>query len=300
MPKLNKTEINELISLLRLTQPKLKKLVFKKLKNYYHKNNIVYSDGYVYAKGSIPILLVCHLDTVGTQPPTRIVWNKSFITSIDEISGFDDRNGVFSILQILKRGYKPHVLFTEDEEIGAVGATKFVSDNIPMDIKYMIELDRRGEDDCVFYDTGNQEFIKYIESFGFKEKWGSFSDIAILSPHYDIASTNLSIGYYKEHTSSEYCNVLHLSNTIDKVELMLKDVDNAKHFDMQEVTYSYSKYSKSKTGTLYINGSSYKSSYGPSYGSSHIWYNEKYIPIEEYYNIIYGEEVQNLDPKDFE
>ena len=33
----------------------------------------------------------------------------------------------------------------------------------------MIELDRRGKNDCVFYDCYCPDFIEYVEQFGFEE-----------------------------------------------------------------------------------------------------------------------------------
>ena len=40
----------------------------------------------------------------------------------------DDRAGVYAIIQIIEAGYKPHVIFTTDEEIGALGAQKLIED----------------------------------------------------------------------------------------------------------------------------------------------------------------------------
>ena len=46
------------------------------------------------------------------------------------------------------------------------------------DMKYIIQLDRRGTSDCVFYNCANEAFIEYVEKFGFIENFGSFSDIS--------------------------------------------------------------------------------------------------------------------------
>ena len=70
---------------------------------------------------------------------------------------------LFRSLQIIK-DFKCSVLFTEDEEIGCVGAEKFaVSDYIVNnDINYIIEIDRRGTNDCVFYSCDNPDFEEFI------------------------------------------------------------------------------------------------------------------------------------------
>ena len=65
----------------------------------------------------------------------------------------------------------------------------------PMKLNYIIQLDRRSSNDCVFYDCDNKEFTKYVESFGFLEGIGSFSDISVICLSWGIAGVNLSVGY---------------------------------------------------------------------------------------------------------
>ena len=108
-------------------------------------------------------------------------------------------------------------------------------------VQFMIEIDRRGCNQAVFYDCGNEEFKNYILNFGFKEEFGTFSDISILSPAYDIASVNLSAGYYNEHTKQEYISLKDLQNTIDLVLKILKD-KNRKFYDYQEAQHFYKQY----------------------------------------------------------
>ena len=85
----------------------------------------------------------------------------------------------------------------------------------------MIQLDRKGSNDCVFYQCANGKFIKYIETFGFAEAIGSFSDISFLMPAWQVCGVNLSIGYREEHSVSETLNVHWMFQTIKKVEKML-------------------------------------------------------------------------------
>lgn len=226
--------------ILRMTQQQLKLYIYEQLLQAY--THVDFSDGYVYAKGEIPIMLVAHMDTVHKQIPKDILFDKqcNLMWSPQGIGG-DDRCGVFGLLTIVKKGYRPHILFTEDEEIGCVGANKFTVQNPKLDteLKYIIEMDRRGKDDCVFYDCGNVEFAEYISSFGFTEDTGSFSDICTLSQQYDVASVNLSSGYYNEHTKMEYINVGHMYSTINKIIKMLKDEQNAPYFDYEQLIFNY-------------------------------------------------------------
>jgi len=188
---------------------------------------------YLYARGEIPILLTAHLDTVHRQIPTDIFYdsNKKVLWSPEGIGG-DDRCGVYSILHLISKGYRPHVLFTTGEEIGGIGADEFVFNYpvCPADVNYILEMDRHGKDDAVFYNCGNLEFQSYVLGFGFEKNYGSFSDISIISPEWEVASANLSMGYFNEHTFSEYIDLKILEDTINKTEHMLCDV-NTKFFD---------------------------------------------------------------------
>lgn len=224
--------------ILKPKQDYLKKLVVKYLEMKEYKP--VVGDGFVYAKGDIPIMLVAHMDTVHREQPKDIFYDseQDVLWSPQGIGG-DDRCGVYALMKILDT-HKPYVCFTEDEEMGCIGAGKFVKTIIPDDdVKFIIEIDRRGSNDCVFYDCGNEEFQKYIESFGFETKIGSYSDIVDISDEWEIASVNLSAGYYNEHTSQEIIKFKELNETIEKVKKILDDADNVGFFDYEKIRYNY-------------------------------------------------------------
>ena len=89
--------------------------------------NPIFEDGYLYAKGDMPVLLVAHMDTVFEEPPKRVFYkeNEDKIYNPDGGLGGDDRCGIYAIMKLLGK-YRPYVLFTEDEEIGCIGAEKAV------------------------------------------------------------------------------------------------------------------------------------------------------------------------------
>ena len=221
--------MKELIGILKLTQEELKTL----LHNYLISKgmNPIVKDGYIYAEGNIPILLIAHMDTVYPTPPQNIYYNHKLdeIFSYDEGIGGDDRCGIYIIMKILEE-LKPHVLFTEDEEIGGIGAIKAVETLEKPNIKYIIELDRKGNNDCVFYNCLNNNFIKYINSFDWNTSIGTFSDISIIAKEWNIAAVNLSSGYYNEHTRYEYIKWKEVKKIITRVKRMLKEHDKAKFF----------------------------------------------------------------------
>lgn len=186
-------------------------------------SNVIFTKDYIVAIGDIPIALAAHMDTVFKIPVENLYYDqrKGVLWSPEGL-GADDRAGIFAILQIIKSGLRPSIILTTDEEKGGLGAAALAEIDCPIpNLKYIIELDRRGSNDCVFYDCYNPEFIDYIESFGFVEKWGSFSDISFLCPEWQICGVNLSVGYEDEHSETEILHIGSLFSTIEKVKTML-------------------------------------------------------------------------------
>lgn len=232
MKILNEKELNSLKTIFKLEQSHLFEIMYKYLQKKY--TNILIDKKYMIAVGDIPIGLVAHLDTVFNKPPIEFFYDKekNVIWSPQGL-GADDRAGVYSIIQIIEKGYLPTIILTKDEEAGCLGSKRMVKKipTSPTKLKYIIQLDRQGKDDCVFYNCNNLIFNDYIKKFDFKIKFGSFSDISEICPAWGVAGVNLSIGYKYEHSFSELLYVDHMYNTIYKVENMLKDVDNIDFFD---------------------------------------------------------------------
>ena len=172
------------------------------------------------------------MDTVFKRPPEEIFFDpKHNVMWSPQGLGADDRAGVFAIIQLIRTGLRPHIIFTTDEELGALGALSLSKLDCPFtELKYLIQLDRRGSNDCVFYDCDNQAFIDYIESFGFNFNYGTFTDISELCPAWKRAGVNLSVGYRNEHSEAEVLHVGQLLDTIAKVQKMLLDAINVSEF----------------------------------------------------------------------
>lgn len=239
MRTLKKKELNTLQQLCSLTQPGLKKFMSKFLRTQY--SDVFETNDFICATGNIPIALVAHMDTVFKTPPKEFYFDpdKNVLWSPQGL-GADDRAGIFSIMTIIKSGLKPHIILTTDEEYGGIGASALVEFENPFkDLKYIIQLDRRGSDDCVFYDCINQDFIKYVEKFGFSENYGSFSDISTICPEWKIAGVNLSIGYKNEHSEIETLHIGNMLNTIEKVKKMLseKEIPFFEYIEDPDVKY---------------------------------------------------------------
>jgi hypothetical protein len=223
MKLLRNNDLKTFEQLCGLSQNALHKTLNTYLKSKY--KQVVCTKDYTYAIGDIPIALVAHMDTVFKTPAKDIFYDrvKNVMWSPQGL-GADDRASVFAIIQIIRKGFRPHIIFTTDEEKGCLGADKLARIPCPFeDLRYIIQLDRRGANDCVFYECDNAAFVEYVESFGFVEAIGSFSDISSICPAWKIAGVNLSVGYRDEHSVSEVLFVGHLLNTIEKVARMLQD-----------------------------------------------------------------------------
>ena len=219
---LKNNELQTFEHLARLTQPSLRKHLNMFLRQKYDK--VVTTEDYIYAEGTIPIALIAHMDTVFPIPPEEILYDTNHNIMISPQGlGADDRAGIYMITKLIRDGFKPHVIFTTDEERGCLGAAQLAKLPCPFkDLRFMIQLDRRGANDCVFYECDNPSFTEYIESFGFVEAFGSFTDITELGPAWNVGAVNLSVGYRDEHTRSEVLFVGQMLETLEKVRTILR------------------------------------------------------------------------------
>lgn len=230
--------------LVSLTQKEMHKAMAKYLKSKY--SQVKVTKDYIVAIGDIPIALVAHMDTVYKTPVKNLYYDekKGALWSPEGL-GADDRAGIFAIIKILQSGLRPSVIFTTDEERGGLGAATLAEKDCPIPgLKYLIQLDRRGTNDCVFYDCYNPEFTAYVESFGFCERFGSFSDISFLCPEWNLCGVNLSVGYEDEHSIAETLHITALYDTIEKVKKMLT-VPEVPKYEYKELEHGYSRWFKS-------------------------------------------------------
>lgn len=242
----------------------------------------IVGDGYIYAPGVEPVCLTAHMDTVHekkTGMVKNVVVKQGKISSPQGIGG-DDRCGVYMIMNIVKQGIYPYILFCEDEEIGGIGSDKFVLkkefDEMNEKIKFYIELDRANAKDLVFYDDVNDEFHEWCEKVtSYKEGYGSFSDISNLCPQAEISGVNISCGYYKAHTTDEYVVWEEMLNSI---KATVKLIEAAREL---EKPWEYKEMPR-------------KSWYVPYSKLANKWYMKRYIFID------YNGKIYNSDGETFE
>ena len=214
--------MNKLEKFLKPTQKKL----YEMIRQMYKGHTLCCKKKFVLVYGEAPVMLVAHMDTVHDEPVKDICTTQdgNILMSPQGIGG-DDRCGVYALVNAYDAAEKkPWLLFTCDEEIGGIGADSFCNKHeagkLPKeldDLKLIIEIDRRGSEDAVYYSCDNKDFEAYITSKGFRTASGSFSDISYIAPELGVAAVNLSSGYYNAHTKHEYINRQQLDAVIARV-----------------------------------------------------------------------------------
>ncbi len=213
---------NNLYTLLKADEKQVRKIITKSLlENGYRP---VITKDFIYAAGTIPVLLIAHYDTFADSP--RFIKNDKGILSglvgnKPHQLGADDRAGIYAILETIPK-HHCHVLFTGGEERGGIGATAFTNSGIKPEVNYCLQFDRRGSNDAVYYDSDNPDFEDFITSHGWETATGSFTDICEVCPYLGVMGVNLSIGYKNEHTTSETLDTKVMNENIKRIPELLE------------------------------------------------------------------------------
>lgn len=239
----NKSKHLDFVGLCMYSESTLKTYLHQWAKKYFTEDDIINEKGYLYIKGDLPILLTAHMDTVHVKLVRDFYEYQGNIVSSPQGIGGDDRCGIYMIKKIIETTkLRPSILFCEQEEVGGIGSNLFCKSKHIEDLKsmlFLIELDRAHSSDLVFYDDENEEFHNWCAKItGYKEAWGTFSDISHLCPYCGVAGVNISCGYYNAHTTSEYVNIEKMETSIQKtIELIEAGIEDGVQYEYIENTY---------------------------------------------------------------
>jgi len=188
------------------------------------------------------VVFTAHLDTVHrtdginnitlVKPSGNQRWlvADDSITGMPDVLGADDAAGVFLLTELIKAGMHGKYLFFVGEEVGGVGSSAFIQDNPTFSANMAIAFDRRGYSDVITHQgfgarTASDEFgtalanalNKQNPDFEYKaSNRGVYTDtkeFAGLVPE----CTNISVGYFNEHTNREELDLNHLLALRDAV-----------------------------------------------------------------------------------
>lgn len=184
--------------------------------------------------GDNDVMFTSHLDTA-TSANTEVnhVFEGNIIkTDGKSILGADDKAGVTIMLYMIENKIPGLYYFFLGEEVGCVGSRKVSekhkSEKLPY-INKVISFDRRGTGSIITYQASSRccsdEFALALSkdlntadtTFKYdKDPTGVYTDSAQFVKIYPEC-TNISVGYYSEHTFSERQDIDHLTKLANAV-----------------------------------------------------------------------------------
>ncbi len=231
---------------------------------------------FYYQVGNSKTIFTSHLDTAcQAQVDVSHVFdddcgNEIVKTDGTSILGADDKAGVTILLWMMKHNIPGTYYFFYGEEVGCLGSTA-ASNLIDEFSPYhrMVSFDRRGTNSVITHQSSTRtcsdkfaeslasEFNKLNLSYR-KDDTGIYTDSAefvrVISE-----CTNISVGYYNEHTTNERQDLTHLANLADAVilidwESLPTERDKTK---TEYKSYSYSNYPTYTQKRTYVDNDAY-------------------------------------------
>lgn len=221
--------MEDLIRLYNIYSPSTKTQQMREyLTNWLTEHNVTFqTDGVNIWRNNGGICFCAHMDQVHTNGQAV-----HFYKTEDIISGYnekmqqtslgaDDKNGIWLIMQLIKKGLDCSFIISDGEEVGLVGANQMSKDVLSC-MDCFIQLDRKGTTDvCISGSTG-----KYCSSFGYyiadlldlETCTGISSDIDVYKSY--APSCNVSVGYDNAHTCREVTDWKYLSGLVDKLVML--------------------------------------------------------------------------------
>jgi len=183
-------------------------------------------------------LFVSHIDSVHHGEIERIHQDINYDKEFDIIYadknsnclGADDGSGVSLLLEMIRADKKGFYLFTRGEEKGCIGS-KGIAQHHPdflAQFDHAIQFDRKGVDSIITHQMGarscSDSFANKLatlfnvnSSLLFKpDNSGVYTDTAEFT-HLIPECTNISIGYFNQHTNSEYQDYKFYKTILEQV-----------------------------------------------------------------------------------
>jgi hypothetical protein len=176
-------------------------------------------------------LFVAHVDTVHkTEGKNKITKTKTEWKANGAPLGADDGAGVAMLMHLIHGGVAAYYIFTQGEECGGIGATHIATQNKTLLAQFdrAIAFDRRGIDSVithqgwsrccsdVFAQALADEFNGDDRLMYLPDDTGVYTDTA---EFVDIIPecTNISVGYYSEHSDKESLDIVHFQTLASQV-----------------------------------------------------------------------------------
>lgn len=181
-------------------------------------------------------LFVAHLDTVHRLDGiNKLIIKDSFIHARGDVLGADDGVGVALLCHLIASGVCAYYIFTQGEECGGLGAKHLVanSQDLLSEFDRAIAFDRRGTSSIISHQSMarccSDEFAeKLCDELNLNgllympDPTGSYTDTADFT-HLIPECTNISCGYFDEHSKTERLDLNHLSGLMVALPLIQWD-----------------------------------------------------------------------------
>lgn len=179
-------------------------------------------------------LFVAHVDTVHRKEgPNKIRKTATHWHADGAALGADDGAGVAMLMHLMHSGVDAYYVFTQGEECGGIGATWLAKHERELlsEFDRAIAFDRRGIDSVIthqgrgrccsdaFADALSDALNADMTLMYLPDNSGVYTDTA---EFIDIIPecTNISVGYYSEHSDKESLDIIHFQELAKRVARM--------------------------------------------------------------------------------
>jgi hypothetical protein len=179
-------------------------------------------------------LFVAHVDTVHRKEgPNKIKQTPTYWYADGAALGADDGAGVAMLMHLMHSGVPAYYIFTQGEECGGIGATHLAKHDAKLlsEFDRAIAFDRRGIDSVIthqgrgrccsdaFADALSAALNEGDTLMYLPDNTGVYTDTAEFIEVIPEC-TNISVGYYSEHSDKESLDIIHFQALADRVALI--------------------------------------------------------------------------------
>jgi len=259
---------------------------------------------YFYKVGDSRTIFASHLDTVSSkyETVTHVFDGEMIRTDGKTTLGADDKAGTTVMLWMIRNNVPGLYYFFVGEEVGCIGSG-LTAANRQFRGKYdrIISFDRRGTGSIITHqscgrscsDEFADDLCRELNKSGLdykKDSGGVYTDSAEFVDEIPEC-TNVSVGYYKEHTTSEHQDIVHLSELADAcVRVDWENLTTKRNPGTYEAKPSWNckyEYPVKSTKTT-------KTPNDKNYGYHDDWYEEEEKEVDWYWD---GHQVQKVSKK---
>ena len=248
-------------------------------------------DNYFYKIGESRTVFASHLDTVCREQTSVVhTFDGDLIKTDGKTTlGADDKAGVTILLHLMRNKIPGLYYFFIGEEVGCIGSGLASKDKYFKNYDRIISFDRRDVNSVITFQSSTRccsdafadALALQLNNSGYrlaykKDDGGVYTDSAEFVGVIPEC-TNLSVGYYKEHTTNESQDIDHLERlanaciTVDWENLPTKRDPSKTEYKSYNYTSSYTPKSYGSGNSWKGKGSNWRSR---DYGYHDDWYDQ--------------------------